>query len=209
MNKHDTKIRNTYGIALRTVVDRLVKTFDRATPSDIEEGAEWYPLAAEYAADLALQSHRSKECCAAVIAHLSPRMRWERNVLAAHVLLVDKEMLPGVMARSGNKALEAIQADECSGDRTSWEPYRLEATFGRDAKKTLRFYQNIMGDHEVVTVDIWALRAARLDGDDKLIQRAGVYEAVEYAYQVASRRKGVSPATFQATVWVVTKGGRA
>jgi hypothetical protein len=36
-----------------------------------------------------------------------------------------------------------------------------------------------------------------------------VYEAIEYAYQLAARRKSVSSATFQAVTWIVTRGGRA
>jgi len=199
VNKHDTKIRNTYGITLRTVVDRLTKTFDRAAPSDIEAGAEWYPLAAEHAADFAAQSGRSKECCATVIAHLSPRMKWDRNVLAAHMLLVDKEVLPGVMGRELSKAMKAIELDQRRGP--------IGDSFGPKSKKTRRFVANILGDHSVVTVDIWALRAARLD--EEFIHLVGVYEAIEYAYQLAARRKGISPATFQATCWVVARGGRA
>lgn len=195
----DQVLRNTYGITLRTLVTRITKTFDKATPADLEAGAEWYPLASELAADLALQSGRSKACCAAVIAHLSPRMKWERNVLAAHMFLVDKKALEGTMERSLEAAQRALDAEG--------RQERMEPTFSRKAKKTSRFFRNIMGDHTVVTVDVWALRAARLD--DEFIDRAGVYEAIEYAYQLAARRKGVTPATFQATCWVVARGGRA
>lgn len=199
MKKHDAALRRTYGPALKTIIARIERTFAKATPSDIEAGAEWYPNANAIAGDLAIQSGYRKDTCAAVIAHLSPRTKWDRNVLAAHMFLVDKEVLPGTMGRALARATDAL-------DIASRE-LSVEHSFGKDAKKTLRFYQNIMGDHEVVTVDIWALRACGLD--DQYITRAGVYEALEYAYQVVARRHGLEPATLQATCWVVARGGRA
>lgn len=198
MNKHDTTFRKSYGITLETVVQRALRTFDKATPADLEYGASWYPEAGQQAADLAIASHRSKECCAAVISHLSPQLKWVRNVLAAHALLVDKEVIPGVLSRSVEKAQAAILRDE-AGDPVD------ESTFG---VKTLRFYRNIMGSHDDVTIDVWALRTVGLD-DDKDLSAAGRYGALEHAYRLAARRRSVEPDTFQATAWVVTRGGHA
>lgn len=197
MKKHDAVLRKTYGISFETLVRRIVKTFDRATPADLEAGASWYPEAGELAADLALQSGRSKQCCAAVISHLSPRVKWVKNVLGAHILLVEKEYMPGLMSRSIEKAQAAIDRDVNHG-------LVDETTFGN---KTARFYCNILGDFSLVTIDVWALRACGLD--DQFIERAGVYNAIEYAYQLAARRRSVEPATMQATCWVVARGGRA
>lgn len=197
MRNPDTTLRNTYGVTLRTVTTRIARTFDQATPAEIEAGAAWYPETGSLAGDLALQSGRSKDCAAAVISHLSPRLQWARNVLAAHTLLVEKEALPGTLSRGIAKAEAAISRDQ---NMLGVD----ESTFG---PKTLRFYLNIMGSREDVTVDVWALRAAGLD--DTYLGRKGVYEALEYAYQLAAARRSVEPSTMQATTWVVVRGGHA
>lgn len=68
--------------------------------------------------------------------------------------------------------------------------------------KVRRFYLNITGDHSVVTVDVWAARAAGVDG--KLT--GARYLAVERAYQNAARIVGMTPRDLQAAVWVHTRG---
>lgn len=197
MRNHDNALRKSYGITLETTVRRILRAFDKATPADIEAGASWYPEAGQLAADLAIQSGRSKECCAAVISHLSPQLKWVRNVLAAHTLLVDKEVLPGVLSRSVDKAQHAILRDQ-TGIAVD------EDDFG---PKTLHFYRNILGDYETVTIDVWALRVIGLD-DDKNLKKGGRYAALEHAYRLASGRRSVEPSTMQATCWIVCRGGR-
>lgn len=196
MKNHDAVIRKNYGVTLATLVRRILKAFDAATPSDLEAGASWYPEAGQLAADLALQSGRSKECCAAVISHLSPRVKWVRNVLGAHVLLVEGDVLPGLMSREVGRAMDAITFDK----------RRLQVDEEAFGPKTLRFYRNILGSHEDVTIDVWALRVAGVD-EDKDLGSAGRYEALQHAYRLAARRRSVEPSTMQATCWVVIRGG--
>lgn len=200
MQNHDNTLRKHYGMTLETTVRRIVRVFDKATPADIEAGASWYPEAGRLAAEFAAQSGRSIECCAAVISHLSPRNQWVRNVLGAHMLLVDKETTAPGLTTGTEKALDAINRD------TLGEPVD-ESAFG---PKTLRFYWNIMGDHEAVTVDVWALRVAGVKGKDeeKGLDACGRYEAFEHAFRLAAGRRSVENSTMQATTWVVQKGGR-
>lgn len=201
MRNHDNALRKSYGITLETATRRILRTFDKATSADLEAGASWYPEVGRLAAELAAQSGRSVNCCAAVISHLSPRNRWVRNVLGAHMMLVDKETTAPGLTTGTDKALAAIALD------LNDEPVD-ESTFG---PKTLHFYYNIMGDHEAVTVDVWALRVVGIKGkdEDKDLRKGGRYAALEHAYRLAAGRRSVEPSTMQATCWVVERGGHA
>lgn len=192
--EHNSRLRKAGLPTVETLTRRILDVFDRASASDVERGATWYDEARTLASDLSGDVW-SLEQVAAVISHLSPRTTWARNVAGTIALVRDGEKFPGVLDRNFRSAAESLASPID----------RLAETFG--GPKTRRFYLNIIGDTEAVTVDVWACRVAGID--EGLLQRVGVYDAVEVAYQRAARRRGVEPATMQATTWVVARGGRA
>jgi hypothetical protein len=197
LDQHNATLRRAGLPTVETLTRRILATFDRATVADIEAGATWYDEAREFSVALGNRSGHGVEHAAAVIAHLSPRTTWTRNVVGAEMLLIHGERGEGIMGREFAKAYDSLDVDDDL----------LETTFGPGSRKTLRFFRNILGDVESVTVDVWAARAAGVD--EHLLGRVGVYDAVEVAYQRAARRRSVEPATMQATCWVVVRGGRA
>lgn len=196
---HDTTSRAVFGISHETIVKRILRTFDRASTSDIEQGARWYDEAGRLASDLAIESDWgtvTPQHAAAVIAQLSPRTTWSRNVSTATALIyhgVEAARALGAMSANVDRAVVALE---------SFDPI---ATI--NGPKTRSFAENINGDREAVTVDVWAARVADLD--ENLLGRKGAYDAVAHAYRVAARRRGVDPATMQATTWIVARNGRA
>lgn len=192
---HDTNLRKRAGVTLETVVRRILRTFDRAAASDIEAGARWYDEAGEHAVAIGAILG-SRELGAAILSHLSPRTSWARNVAGAYALAhdVDGDRV-GCIGSNWDRAVASLSFDDPEG------------SFGVGAAKTRRFYLNILGDREAVTVDVWAARVAGIDED--ALKRVGVYDAVEHAYRLAARRRGVDPATMQATTWIVARNGRA
>jgi hypothetical protein len=190
MSHHDTA-RRVFGVTLETIVARILRTFDAASKSDVEHGARWYDEAGELAATLAARHGYSVEQTSAVIAALSPRTTWSRNVAGAALLIAEDDVLPGLIGRNVETAREALA-------------HGFDALNG---PKTSRFAENIAGDREAVTVDVWAMRVADLDED--LLGRKGAYDAIEHAYRLAARRRGVDPVTMQATTWIVARNGRA
>lgn len=169
-----------------TLVRRILRTFDVASPSDIEAGARWYAEAEDLARSLA-DTAGSLQIAAEVIAALSPRTIWSRNVVQAYALVHHDEHLSGSLTRNVEMARRVIAGE----------------TGVLKGNKTRAFAANIAGDRERVTVDVWAARAVGVDED--LLTRKGVYDAVEHAYRLAARRRGVEPATMQATVWVIAR----
>ena len=182
------------GTTLRATVARILRTFDRATAADIERGARWYADAEIIAATLAPR-FGSLDAAAAVIAHLSPRTTWARNIAGA------------VDLSNGIEPTYCIAANRKRAHKAMLSADPLGTLRG---PKTRRFALNILGDREAVTVDVWAARVAlgRKVDAELVLSRAGVYEAIEHAYQVAARRRGVDATTMQATTWIVARNGR-
>lgn len=183
------------GVTYETVIRRILRTFDKATPHQIEQGSTWYDEAGDLATSLA-PHFGSRDHAAAVISHLSPRTSWSRNIAGAVAMAHgDTSDTPeGCMSANVKRARQAILSED---------PLN---TFGKGAPKTKRFAANIAGDRESVTVDVWAARVAGVTEQD--LSKVGVYDALEAAYQAAARRRGVDPTTMQATTWIVQRNGR-
>ena len=193
-------LRNAYGTDIRACVARILATWHAADDSDRAAGHAWYTEAGKHAAILAERHGTTREHAAAVLAHLSPRTFWARNVAAAYSLYAD-----GTAAHCLTRNVDAARVAMGSTHPLS--------TFSPVAKKTRAFAANILGDTQRVTVDVWAVRIALGDTtkrnnpiDDIPLKRVGVYEAIERAYQVAAERAGVTPAVMQATTWITTRG---
>ncbi|MEU7570313.1 hypothetical protein [Micromonospora sp. NPDC049240] len=193
---HDERLR-TLGTNVRATVDRIVSVWGRATDADKERGALWYADAGVITEALSAQTGYSREAVAAVIAHLSPRTRWARNIAGATALVYGQEPA-GCIGMNVQRARRALMSPDPLGTL--------------NGPKVRRFAANILGDRDAVTVDVWAMRVAcgdRFDDLELILGRVGVYEAVEHAYQVSARRIGCDPVTVQATTWIVVRNGRA
>jgi hypothetical protein len=166
-----------------------MKVYRQASEPDILAGKAWYAEAQSVARELSATGDISVTAAAAVIAHLSPRCPWERNISAARELVATGHTT-GLSANIA-KAKKAMVADD------PW------STFGK-APKTRAFASNILGDDNAVTVDVWAARIAGIS--EQQLGLAGVYEAVAHSYRLAAKRAGITPAQMQAITWVVIRG---
>lgn len=178
------------------IISRIMATWSKATRSDVEAGATWY-LEAEGIIDrLSAQTGHSREKVAAVLAHLSPRTTWSRTVAGATSLLLSGQA-PGCMGANIDRARLALASDHPLGTL--------------NGPKTARFARNMLGDHQAVTIDVWALRVALgdTDTDGTVLRVGGLYDALEQCFQAAARRAGVTAATMQATTWIVARNGRS
>lgn len=191
--EHNAALRKAGLPTIETLTRRILAVFSRATSADIESGATWYNDAQSLAIELGDKTGEGLEAAAAVISHLSPRTTWTRNVSGAIALLLRDEKANGIIQANFDRARDSLRYND------------PEESFG--GPKTLRFFRNITGDTEAVTVDVWAAKVAGVD--ELLLRRVGVYDAVEVAYQRAARVEGVEPSTMQATTWIVVRNGRA
>ena len=166
--KADEVLQRQTGMTLQEVVQiGILSHWYKASEANREDGAQWYLINQQAIDEMAHGSGVSLDTAAAVVAHLSPRIHWSRNIIAAHSVL-NGLPVTGIMTRSLAGAQAAIAA------------YQK----GEDPLKTLRgpkirnFAANLIGDQWAVTIDVWAGRVAlgRREDLDKVMGRAGVYE---------------------------------
>lgn len=192
---HDATLRRSADTTQRSTVARILRYWDRATEAQREAGAQWYPLRNGEACQLAGDHGTTVETVAAVMAHLSPRTTWARNLAGAQAMVAG---LPygGLIPDNVTRARHAMS-----------HPTPLSTLNG---PKVRAFAANILLDDEAVTVDVWGMRIALgRDTEEKVLARKGVYDAIAHCYRLAARRVGVSPSTMQAATWIVARNGRA
>lgn len=200
-------LQRVAGISFRRACLNIEGVWDRCTPSDIESGANWYGAAGAIVQDIGALSGDAPETVASVVAQLSPRTAWDRNVAGAYALCVTGQRATGIMHGNYDRAAATMVVGRNGGDPV--------ATI--NGPKTNAFARNILGDREAVTIDVHAARIA-LDpnyrrggaGDvERIVGRAGAYVALANAYRVVAARIGVDPTTLQAATWIRQRNGRA
>lgn len=184
---------------------RLRRLYDAAPEWARADGREWYPRALDTAADIAADTGLPAPRVAAVIAALSPQVRWRENVDAARRLCAAQARgerladvrLPGY--HSNHAKARAILQGEPIGRGAGRD------AFGGEAPKVRAFWANICGDSERVTLDIWAMRAA-LGARQTAPPSGDAYRRGEMAYRHAAHACGEAPCDFQAIIWHAARG---
>lgn len=179
------RIGTDYG----TVRENIARVFESASADDRQAGAAWYSVALGIARELHALGAPSVEHAATAIAHLSPRVNWDVNVKAAYAVIDNGNVPSQVPGASIARAVASLATDN-----------PLDTLNG---PKTHAFARNILGDTNSVTVDVWALRVALgyRDDLDKVIKRAGVYDAIASVYRDVASAYGIAPSTLQAVTW--------
>lgn len=170
------------------VVRRFLSHWHRATPEARVAGLDWYPIARGVVRQLAHESGCSVDTAAGVVAALSPRITWTRNVGAAREVLRGALVVPGCLSASLRKARRVAAGESPDG------------VLG--GRKVRAFYAALMGDDSAPVVDIWVMRAAGLKSDAPTPR---VYDAIARALSLVAARVGAPLARVQAVVWVVAR----
>lgn len=173
----------------KTIRANLRNVYRSASADQIDAGMRWYEQGETFVTETALRHGKTREQVAAATAHLSPRVHWVRNkAMTTELLETGSTVGLGACIRRAQDAL------------ASHDP--LATVKG---PKTRSFAFNLLGRYETVTVDVWAYRAACPSGN---VENMGAreYRLIADAYTETARYFGVSPAQFQAIVWVVVRG---
>ncbi len=171
-------------------MNAILRVWDRAAPEQITEGRAWYAKAYVIADHVAEIADISLDRAACVIAALSPRTKWERNVDAAFAI-ARGEPVSGTLPMNIERAHKVMAAED------PW------SVFTATSPKIRSFAKNITGDTYEVTVDMWAALIANVT--DTELARVGVYEAVAEAYRRAAAARRVAAPTMQAGTWVAIR----
>ncbi len=164
-------------------------------------GMVWYDDAHAQARRIAGKTGSSVDKAAAVIAALSPRVKWTHNVKDTDALM--HGALTGFNALGNNivKAWRIMEGED------------IETVLG--GRKVRSFYRNIAHpttSHDA-TLDIWMLRALIPDAwTDHYAERyaffarKGVYDAVSEGIRQAADERGLLAHQLQAAIWIHVRG---
>lgn len=158
----------------------ILATYERASASDMLEGLSWYPTAHDIASEAS-----NVATGAGIIAALSPRMPWHRNIKLARVAF-GAPLTGGALKRSVNSANRILMGDA-----------PLQVLSGL---KTRAFYHNIRFPEtsKMVTVDTHAIKIAGVDKDSVTPKQYGI---IANAYRDAAKHIGLLPSDVQAVTW--------
>lgn len=179
------------------IAARIIRIIGAATLPQVTDGAAWYADAHGEAVRIGTAYGVATDTVAAIIAALSPRNKWARN-------LADAEAFVAAAARGDARRPKACTFHANSAkawDIATGTPW-AEIMGGA---KVRSFVANITGDAYAVTVDVWAVRAATLGAKDSVGKRKGEYETYANAYRIAAATLGITPSTAQAIAWVVVR----
>lgn len=171
---------------MRRVVKRFVALYSQATDDERALGEAWYTCARRVARAMAHDNNVSLATACGVIAALSPRLHWSRNVTVAEQCLTG--ITPsGVFSASLDKAVRI---------RDGARPLTVLS-----GPKVRAFYRALMGQDAPV-IDVWMQRAAKVVGT----LRETAYELLADALITAAKELGIAIAILQATIWIVVRG---
>ena len=189
----------------RTNIDNIKAVYQLATLTEQQDGITWYPNALEIAEELGTRHNLGGRLKAiGVIAALSPRNRWERNVQDADALIAafnaggpEQAMLTKVCTFGANKAkaIRILQLQHAS---------ETEILAILSGPKLQEFYSCIYGLADVC-IDghafcIWA--ANRTGLADVPAIGIKLRREIKSDYRTAAKELGIEPSACQAVTWV-------
>lgn len=169
---------------------RLLSLYAATDAETREQGRGWYRDAADQVAKLATPE-LPPDRAAAIVAVLSPRERWRRNLQMAAAIITGNPVTG--LGRSIAKAQAIMDGAEITGEPGD--------ALGADAPKVRSFWRNLCGDGDAVTVDVWATRAAT-GKDLDAPPTPAAYRWIADAYRSAAAKVGERPCDFQAIIWL-------
>lgn len=176
------------------MISNILDVYEQASPLDIAEGLRWYNGAKKECSNLARRNNLTLKQAVGIVAALSPRVNWGRNVIAAQNLArgIKGEGF-GANKIKAHKILEGQNPEDVlRGD------------------KVTAFYSNIMrpSTSQDVTIDRWAIRVTLGSQDWKTkvnTPTAKQYLQLGNEYREAAALVGLKPLELQAITWVTIK----
>ena len=191
---------------MKTNTENIKAVYQLASAVERVDGSNWYPVAHCVALELADRYHVTECQAIGVIAALSPRNRWERNVHDAEALIsayvaagAPQAMLTKVCTFTANKtkAIKILQAVDPTAD---------EVRAILSGPKLKEFFGCILGSRDEICVDghaycIWS--GGRTGLKDVPAIGVKLRREIKADYVKAAQALDVSPSVLQAITWIV------
>ena len=187
----------------------IIAVYNLASVADIQQGQSWYARALVFAVRLSDLYDIDTKTIVGVIASLSPRNRWERNMQDAESMVKayangatykDLMSLKVCTFKTGKDKAARILTDKVSD--------RAELLALLKGPKLQEFFNCILGDVDDVCIDghaysIWIgdrITLANVPSIGKKLR-----QSIKADYQLAAQSLGVKPHVVQAITWVTWK----
>lgn len=181
----------------------ILAVYELANVADRTTGESWYPTAYAIACKLAEKYNVSPIVAAGVIAALSPRNRWERNVADAENLIkvhsIDPDSVASVkVCTFGANKAKAVQM-------LAESPKTVDAALNiLSGPKLQEFFSCIMGIDEEACVDghaysVWIGDRITVDSVPKISKKLRAQIKADYAQ--AAKIAGIKSSEMQAVTW--------
>lgn len=182
---------------LRKISRNLDYFFNLATPEEIKQGRQWYRLANDFCKINALEYNTTPLIVASVVSALSPRNKWQQNLIDA------KKVFKAI---EDGKSPEDIKV--CTFHKNKFKAFELakgNIYITEDSQKTFNFVRNIAHlDPMALTIDIWHIRACT-----KQFKNIGSAQIGKLAYNQIkaltikkAQKLGLKGFEYQAILWI-------
>lgn len=191
------KIKSLSPYHKRKIKKNLLEMYEKRTDQHTQEGMQWYKTANQICIDMGKQLDYDPAVVAQVISALSPRNKWERNIIDTRTVL-----------EAVNKGMNPEDVKVCTFNNNknkAFEIARGERGIDQASPKTYSFVKNIAElDASKVTIDVWHLRACF----GKTIESGLTplrYKQLEKLTLKCAEMVGVRGYEFQAIVWGIVR----
>jgi AcrR family transcriptional regulator len=188
MNKQASENANRFQAYCKQAFERYAARLENAELPAVLEGFAWYDEARRMISAIALATMHPEHRVAELIAVLSPRAKWSRNVRVAIDMLNDPHNRPSGVMQALFKQAQGVLFNDTTAN----------------GPKTREFANALKGDYSAVPIDIHMMNAAGFNGRNAPTpyQR----RACQFAIKALAVQYGIEPARMQAIIWVLVRG---
>jgi len=191
------KIKSLSPYHKRKIKKNLLEMYETRTDQHTEEGMKWYKTANQICIDMGKQLDYDPAVVAQVISALSPRNKWERNIIDTRTVL-----------KAVNEGMNPEDVKVCTfntNKNKAFEIARGERGIDQASPKTYSFVKNIAElDDTKVTIDVWHLRACFGKTIDSGLTPLR-YRQLEKLTLKCAEMVGIRGYEFQAIVWGIVR----
>ena len=176
---------------------RLRHLFNQSDAQSQQSGKSWYKSANKICLKFAMKYDYAPEVVANVLSALSPRNKWERNIIDCENVL-----------KAVRLGMPPEQAKVCTFNTNKFKAFdfaRSGSSIKTTSPKTFAFVRNIAElDDTKVTIDVWHLRACFGETIETGLTPKK-YKRLEAITIQEAKKVGLKGYEFQAIVWEVIR----
>lgn len=188
----------------KKIVNNLVRYYNLANDSEINEGLKWYTDANQFAVNLSNKYNIPLHSVCGIIAALSPQTSWLQNKILVNRFLKGDRLNMHTTVQM-DKAIKCLNSNETE----------IYGFLSIGHIKTTQFYYNILNPLSSfgATIDRHALLACLKRpilginslNDSMSSMTKNQYRFFELCYIVGAKQLDILPHEFQAIIWVVVR----